>query len=394
MNFQQLGVVTLVRSALTDTKLELPEEFQLEEVLEIAKEHQIQSMLYYGAVNCGIPDGSYAMQQLFMSTCQLIALNGRQMHKLNELMAEFDKNGIDYMPLKGTVLKNIYLKPELRSMSDSDILIKIEQYDKIKEIMISLAFIEGKESGHELHWNHKSVHMELHKSLMPPHNNQDIFPYFTDCWAKAEKPEPTSRRYTMNPEDQIIYLFTHLARHYRNGGVGIKHMTDMWVYKNSLSEIDEDYIKTELEKIKLYDFYVNVMHTVDVWFGDKPSDKMSDFITQVIFDSGAYGKAEAHWISDGVIKTKTSGSSKKTYKNNLVNEIFLPYERMCERFPILIKVPVLLPIMWVVRWIDALLFRRKTIAKKSTKIKTVTTDKIDSYQAALDYVGLDFNFKE
>ena len=67
---------------------------------------------------------------------------------------------------------------------------------------------------------------------------------------------------------------------------------------------------------------------------------------------------------------------------------------MCERFPILIKLPIFLPIMWCIRWIDALLFRRKTIAKKATMLKHVTADKIDSYQAALDFVGLDFNFKE
>lgn len=395
MNIQQSGIITLVRSALTGEKLELPQGFDLEAAFKTANDHQIQVMLYYGAMNCGIQNNLPVMGQMFATVCQLIAINERQLYMLKTLMGEFDKNGIEYMPLKGTVLKGIYPKSELRTMSDSDILIHMEQYDKIREIMLSLGFKEGKQTGHELHWDHQSIHMELHKSLMPPFNNSDIFGYFDDCWEKAnKKADGTSCCYEMRAEDQIVYLFTHLARHYRNGGVGIKHMTDMWVYQNSVSQLNKDYIKAELEKLKLYDFYVNVMHTVDIWFGKAENTQMSDFITQIIFDSGAYGKREGHLISNGVIETKKAGSSQKARFTKILFEIFLPYSKMCDRFEILKKVPVLLPIMWVVRWVDALIFRRKALSKKAETIKFVSLDKIDSYQKALDYVGLDFNFKE
>ena len=78
----------------------------------------------------------------------------------------------------------------------------------------------------------------------------------------------------------------------------------------------------------------------------------------------------------------------------LIREIFLPYKTMCKKFPILERMPVLLPIMWVVRWVDALLFKRKNIAIKKHKLQTMSADKINGYQQALNYVGLDFNFKE
>lgn len=38
----------------------------------------------------------------------------------------FDAGGIDYMPLKGSILKDLYPRHEMRMMGDADILIRME----------------------------------------------------------------------------------------------------------------------------------------------------------------------------------------------------------------------------------------------------------------------------
>ncbi len=383
------AVIKVLYAALTGEKQQLDSAYDLQVLVDIANKHKIVSMIYYGALNCGIADGDPLMQQLFMGTCRNIATSQQQTFCLNEILKSFDKNGVEYMPLKGTLLKDIYPKSEMRTMGDADILIKPEQYDIIKPIMEELGYKEKIESDHELIWQKPGSYIELHKRLIPSYN-KDYYTYFGDGWRLAKVKKGT--RYEMTDEDQMIYLFTHYAKHYRDAGIGIKHIVDLWVYRKNKPKLDEEYIKTELSKLQLYDFYVNTIRTLAVWFDGEEPDEVTDFITRIIFNSGVYGTKEAHILSEAVKLTKSHGSAKAVKKHKLINLIFLPYSGMCEKYPILKKLPFLLPIMWVVRIFTAVLFKRDTIKQQNDRVNVITEDGVDSYQQSLNFVGLDFNF--
>lgn len=392
MDSNKSSIIKLIYSALTGEKQQLPEDFSLSEAVAVAKKHGITVMLYYGALNCGVSQTEPLMQELFMYTCKNIAVSEQQMHSVAEIFAAFDKAEIDYMPLKGTLLKKMYPKTEMRSMGDADILVKTAQYEKIKPVMSRLGFSEILESDHELIWNKKgALHLELHKRLIPSYN-KDYYAYFGDGWRLAKVKNGT--RYEMTDEDQMIYLFTHYAKHYRDAGIGIRHIVDLWVYRKNRPDLDEEYIKTELEALQLYDFYVNTVKTLSVWFEGGEPDSKTDFITHIIFNSGIYGTKEAHILSEAVKISKTQGSSDKVRAKKLQNLIFLPYPYMCEKYPFLKKVPFLLPVMWIVRIFTAILFKRDSIKRNQENLEKMTVQSIDSYQQSLNFVGLDFNFKE
>jgi hypothetical protein len=58
------------------------------------------------------------------------------------------------------------------------------------------------------------------------------------------------------------------------------------------------------------------------------------------------------------------------------------------------KHPYLLPFLWPVRLFHIILFRRDKIAARKNKWKISSADNIQSYQQALNYVGLDFRFDD
>ena len=74
--------------------------------------------------------------------------------------------------------------------------------------------------------------------------------------------------------------------------------------------------------------------------------------------------------------------------------VFPPYSGMAMHFPVLKKVPVLLPVMWIVRWLELVFVRRKSALKKGALMRTATAERVQSYQDQLNYVGLDFHFRE
>ena len=65
---------------------------------------------------------------------------------------------------------------------------------------------------------------------------------------------------------------------------------------------------------------------------------------------------------------------------------------MCQKYRFLKKAPFLLPIMWVVRWFEALFTPSKIKAQKRN-VDMVSQESVNNYQKELDYVGLDFNFQ-
>lgn len=386
----QKDVVGIIKAALLDEKYEISADFDIEKAVVLAKKHGVAVMLYYGLLNCNLDNSLPIMKQLFMLTMQNMAVSERQIYTIKCVFDAFDKCNIDYMPLKGTLLKDIYQKSEMRSMGDADILIKPEQYERIKPIMQELGFENMTESNHEYIWQNKAACIELHKRLIPSYN-KDFYAYFGDGWRLAKIKSGCC--YEMTDEDQMIYLFTHYAKHYRDAGVGIRHIVDLWVYRNKNTNLNEEYIKAELEKLQLYDFYSNTIRTLDCWFCDGESDSVTDFITNIIFNSGVYGTKEANILSEALKISKIYGvENVKNQKR--IKLIFPRYESMCRKYVFLRKAPFLLPVMWFVRIFDILMFKRESIKVKRENIKMMSEDNVSAYQKSLNFVGLDFNFKE
>lgn len=387
---QQRGIILLIRSALTEREETLPDSFAPEKTQELIKQHQIAPLVYYGAVNCGIAPRSAVMQRFLSATAKNVSLGESQMLEFEALTRQFEAAGIDYMPLKGSVLKLLYPMPEMRTMSDIDILIRTEQYAKIKKIMRALGYREGTESDHELHWSKLDVHIELHKCLIPSYN-EDYYAYFGDGWQRAHLCAVGSSRYQMTPEDEFIYLFCHFAKHYRDGGIGIKHLADLWVYRRHYPNLDEAYLRTELEKLSLAVFYDNITATCAVWFEAAAPSAMTEFISEVIFSSGAYGCEENHRAAWAMRNWGEGTSGKRARRRWNFERVFPPYQRMCLKYPILKKLPFLLPAFWVIRWTSALLCHPKNIVAQQQHANQMTSEAMKRYRESLTYVGLRYH---
>ena len=392
MNSTQRGFISIIRSAITGQPNILPEDFDLATAAAIAKKHQIIPILFYGAQQCGISEKDPLMRKLFISTCQYLSVSERQMQEVEQIFAAFEEAGIDYMPLKGTLMKSMYPKQEMRPMSDADILIRYEQYeDRIKGIMESLGFQEGRTSDNELVWERPCAYIELHRRLLPSYN-KDYYAYYGDGWRLAKCQQGS--RYAMSDEDQMVFLFTHFAKHYRDAGIGIRHLVDIQVYLDKHPALDQAYIREQLKQLQLCEFYDNILKTLQVWFEDQKPDQVVEFITQIVFNSGVYGTEQAHVLSDALKLSKKAGKSRKIRQRKLLAEGFPDYSYMCIRYPKLKGKKILLPAYWVARLVTALFSRDKVISKRKKRLDYISDENVSDYQQALNFVGLDFNFKE
>lgn len=386
----QRGILSLLASAVTGEKRSLPEGFSLDEALPCIQKHHMLPLCYAGAVNCGISTSDPLMQKLFHSYLKAMLISERQMRDVNRIFDAFDQHQIDYMPLKGCKMKPLYPKPELRTMGDADILIRMDQYEIIRGIIASLGFEEKQETDHELIWMSSGLFLELHKRLIPSYN-KDYFAYFGDGWQLGIAEQGT--RYTMKPEDEWVYLFTHFAKHYRDGGIGCRHVVDLWVWLRHHPELNRKDVETKLEKLQLREFHDHMQRLLVCWFEDQRSDEITDLITQYIFDSGSWGQETTKLLSASLKRSKSAGSIRAGRVRAWVTAFFPPAKEIAPRYPVLQRFPWLLPLVWPYRWIRAVFFGRDTLRKRKLEMDITTENQVSQHQQALRVVGLDFNFE-
>jgi len=268
----------------------------------------------------------------------------------------------------------------------------VEQYEKIEPIMESLGFSFKCESDHEMIWQSKGLYLELHKRLVPSYQ-KDLSPYFEDCWDRAEA--AGGGRYVMTPEDEWLYLFTHFAKHFRDGGIGCRHVADLWLFEKTYGkQLNLEYVNQQLTRLQLYSFFRNISDLLYAWFEDgKWNDKIL-LLTQVIFESGAWGERSAQILAATVRERRGSSSVFGAKVKRLWKATFLPLWMMKQKYPVLEKYPIFLPVFWAVRIVKVLIFTKGKMVQHSREFAYMTARRVDEYQQALNYVGLDFNFEE
>ena len=308
MNKETKEILKIIKSGITEDNIKISNEFSSEKFIELVGKHNIFALAYYGLLNCNALKNENLYNQLKKVAIIGFYISEQQQHYINKISIQFHQNNIDYMFLKGSILKCLYPHPEIRRMGDIDILIKKEHYPKIIKIMNELGFTFCNESNHELVWKKGNIFIEFHKILMPSYN-KDLHAYFGNGWKRAILKGKNC--YTFSDEDMFIYIFSHFAKHFRDAGIGIIHMCDLYILLKT-HKYDFEYINTELKKLKLYEFWCNIKKTIDVWFLDSEDCKMTDFITDTILNSGSYGLKEKYDIS-GALKRE------KKYKNRFWN---------------------------------------------------------------------------
>ncbi len=380
LNEKDRTVLKLIKSALTGERYDLPENFSIADYMQYASHRQIDALIYYGAVNCGLNSRDTAVRPAFKRVCAGVFIDEMQQDALKKIYAEFDKDGIDYMTLKGINLKDIYPKRDMRTMSDADILIRTEQYESITSAMEELGYCFVNESDHEYIWESSSLVVELHKSLIPTYDGR-LYEFFKNPWDMAVLKK--NHHYLLNTNDEFVHIFTHFAKHYRAGGIGIKHLTDLYVFKQK-NQVNEEYVESALRKIGVYEFYKNICDAINFAFLDGTLTNKAEFALKTVLNSGTYGLPQKQTLWSNVM-------NKNSRWRRVLRLIFPPVKAMKQRYPVLKKWAILLPVLWVARIFDTLFFKGYKIKNQRQKITYATAERTDDYIKALEYVGFDMS---
>ena len=130
MTVTQQAALGFIKSAITGQPQPLPEDYTLSHVAALLYKNGLITLGYAGASICNLNPEDPVMIKMQDFYCVEFLRSEQQLAHLDRFYQALEEKGIEYMPVKGAVMKHIYPAHEQRTMSDADILIHAEQKDE------------------------------------------------------------------------------------------------------------------------------------------------------------------------------------------------------------------------------------------------------------------------
>ena len=357
--------IDLIRAVMQEKAVPpMPENLSLEELYAFAKLHGVEAMVYHGLEQLPMDEADPVWKDWTNRTDMLLTQSIVQLAERDQLFAALPAAEIPILPVKGCWMKEQYPDIDYRQMSDLDILIHREDLKNAELIMTRLGYEKesGGEDNHDGYRKPPYMGVELHHSLLP---EEDIRAgYYENVWERAVPEEGFPGVFRLKPEDEYIFYILHLFKHVIYAGTGIRSFLDSLVYRKIWPNMDQSYLRQEYEKLGMTEFV-----------------RCAETITNCWFETGTAVPAELEAMAENILSAGTYGTEDRMIRNEMKEVcgkirnpfvvkivylwscLFLPLKAMQVLYPVLTKVPILLPVFWIWRPISRLLFRPESLTK-------------------------------
>ncbi len=303
-------------------------------------------------------------------------------YEYNRTCNSLEAANIPFIPLKGAVIRKYYPEPWMRTSCDIDILVHEDQVDSTSEYLVNKCGYTNKgKSSHDISlFTQGKNHIELHYDLVEDGLINNSSNVLRTVWETAVPHGDC--RYWLDMPDEMFYFYhiAHMAKHFVNGGCGIRPFIDLWILDN----IEEKDLNKRDELLRQGDLlrFAEVARLLSgVWFDGNKHNEITMQMENYILNGGVYG-TQANRVA--VQQQKKGGRLKYA-----LSKIFIPYETLKFQYPILQKHRWLTPIMEVLRWFRIVFCGRAKSSIKELKMNNdITSDDAKRIQAFLDNIGL------
>lgn len=261
-------------------------------------------------------------------------------YELKRLKNGFDESNIEYIVLKGSVLRELYPEAWMRTSSDIDILVKREKFDEAVTCAESLGYrVDGKRGYHDASlFSDSGFHIELHFSINEPYRDK-MNALLERVWEYAQA--STSSEYSLVSEYFVFYHVAHMAYHFLCGGCGLRPFADLYLIDRDM-RFDRAEVERMCRECGILKFYREAETLTGMWFSNGEGDGLSESIADYVLGAGVYGakhNVTAAW--------QGKGKGKFGY---IMSRIFFPYSVLSEIYPVLKRHKILMPVCQARRW--------------------------------------------
>lgn len=378
---------SILRNALFDevlaeeTKVQASDNAEI--LFKISKKHDLAHLAAYAFEKNGIEIQDETLKNKFKRSHFVSVIRyERIVYDFNKIVEVLEEEKIDFVPLKGSVIRELYPEPWMRSSCDIDILVKEEDLDRAVNVLCEKASFscDNKRDFHDVSlFSEGGTHLELHFNIME--NMKQMDNVLSKVWQYAKPSAEGSSMYKLQTEFLIFHILAHMSYHVINGGSGIRSFVDLYLLEKK-AEYDDEVLREICNEGGLSAFKTKSEQLSSVWMENKEHNDETKMYENFILGGGVYGSLEAA----SAIKHVTMGSKGKY----IMSRVFQPYNILKEKYPVLRKHKWLTPAFQVRRWFSIMTSDKKKLAPEIFKAgSSVSKEKTAQNLAFLKSVGLD-----
>lgn len=316
-------------------------------------------------------------------------------YEYQKILKTLNAKDIFFFPVKGFHVSAYYPVPELRMMSDCDIIIKRSDMAGVQQLMRNQGY-QGIDNIYAHSWECRknSFLFEFHDRLVSgdEHTTESQKNFFNiyDPYVIGQKLEDSFH---------FLYLLIHLRKHFMISGVGIRQFMDIAVLIKNETDLNWRWIEEKLLEIRLMPFAQACFFLVRKWFGvtapietKNMDEKSYEQVTIKILRNGIFGGDDpenaGNYQKNLLMKARRMMWLRRILM--ICNVLFPSYQHM-RSYPecgFLDGRPVLLPLAWIKRFL--MLFRRNGFRKVRRIIHNsmVSFKAVEKQEALLRIMGL------
>ncbi len=328
-------------------------------IYDLAKKHDIVHLVADALLkNQMLPEGTIAHERFSHERNMAILRYEQIKYELDNICKTLEEGKITFVPLKGSLTRDYYPEPWMRTSCDIDIYIKPEDLDRTIDLLVQkLQFKFDFKREYDANLTSQSgIPIELRYN--PNAVNDKTKPLVLKALTDVVDTNVYNQKLTSDAF--YFYHIEHMAGHFAIGGCGVRFFLDAWILNNAL-KFGENKQKYLIDS-GLDVFENNVQLVAKYWFDDGESNELINEIANYVLYSGTYGTMENRVAID---------RKKKGKLKFLLSRIFLPYSVIKMHYPVLQKYPILLPFYQVKRWFN--LFDKSRRQKSINELKEATS---------------------
>ena len=355
----------------------------LDEIYRYAKRNDIAHLVGHALIKNGLiseRDNSFPLFEGEQYTAML--RQERQDFELGRICEVLEGGGIDFIPLKGAVLRRLYPEPWMRTSCDIDILVKKEDFAAAKKCLLEdLGYKRGKESSHDESFDAPGrVHIELHFDLLEDGQTRGARKIIENVWSHTVPAEGKKHHMLMSDEMFYFYHIAHIAKHFEEAGIGARPFLDLYLL--TLGRENDAKRDDFLKRGGLDVFERVARELVNCWFAGGELGNLGQRFEIFILRCGAYGA-----LSNSILLAKEKRGGSRGY---ILSRIFMPYDSIKYSYPILKKHKWLLPFCQISRWFKLLSPKRaKRAAREAQRSSELSDKELRRLKTLMQDVGLE-----
>lgn len=380
INYENI-VLSILRGSLKDEKYKIEYSIDADKLFKEAdSEGVLPTVYYYLDKEClkqfALPSvlEKYKKTIIIHNTMQL-----RSNYYISKVLRDLSEQGIEVIVLKGVQIKEYYKRPEFRPMGDCDILVKTDDFDKVRDYFINNGFTEGFLE-HEVHRSYElnGISFEAHFKTI---NESFVYGDYSDFDNKLWKNSISCGDYRIiDINNLLVYLTIHMAVHARYSGFGLRQIYDVALIVNKEKDnINWDYILEEVKKYKLFKFFSGIISVITDELGIELSDYVlqrinvrdeeRELLLENIFLSGVHGKKNEN-IDYLILSRYGANSASHKVVKKIIRLMFPTRGGLGKGYEYTFKYPVLYPFACIHYQFTKGLFKKYGIVENIKNIRS------------------------